>query len=298
MKITLFYKNVTVLDYAFLNDDLGVVGDSLHVDVEFIGTTDEEGILFDFSHAKKKVKEIIDRDCDHRLVIPSNLATYNSSRASFEYSYGLNDKKLSYDTPREGICELPFSVVNLANLRAYLEQIVQREMPENVTGVNLELRSESFSKDDSVFQYTHGLKDHYGNCQRLFHGHKNTVHIDVNGERRTDLEHFLAKDLFKSHIHFCFWENVQNKEAIEKITGSKPVGIFKDCPAVEISYEANQGHFFGTVAGDEVYFLQEESTVENLSIHFARLIKSKLSEGDNVTVRAYEGIAKGAKTSV
>ena len=70
MNITLFYKHVTVLDYAYLDDHKGVVGDSLIVNVEFIGHTDEEGVVYDFSLAKNKVKEIIDRDCDHRLVVP------------------------------------------------------------------------------------------------------------------------------------------------------------------------------------------------------------------------------------
>ena len=65
MKISLFYKNVTVLDYAYLDDHRGVVGDALKVHVEFIGKTDEEGVVYDFSYAKKKVKEIVQKAKDN-----------------------------------------------------------------------------------------------------------------------------------------------------------------------------------------------------------------------------------------
>ena len=46
------------------------------------------------------------------------------------------------------------------------------------------------------------------------------------------------------------------------------------------------------------YLMQTESTVENLSIHFAQVVKSKLKQNDQVEAIAYEGIAKGAKTTL
>ena len=88
MKISLFYKNVTVLDYAFLDDHKGVVGDALKVHVEFIGKTDKECVVYDFSYAKKKVKEIIDRDCDHRLVVPQGSFTQDGDCLDVKYCSG------------------------------------------------------------------------------------------------------------------------------------------------------------------------------------------------------------------
>ena len=55
MDVSLFYKNATVFDFAYFDEFRGFVGNSLIVNVRFIGERNEEGILYYFSHAKKKV---------------------------------------------------------------------------------------------------------------------------------------------------------------------------------------------------------------------------------------------------
>lgn len=295
MKISLFYKNVTVLDYAYLDDHLGVVGDALKVHVEFIGKTDEEGVVYDFSYAKKKVKEIIDRDCDHRLVVPKGLVEkVGDDRLKFNYSFGLNDMPIEYECPAEGICELPSFHVNKTTIASHLENLILAEMPDTVSAIKLTLEDEVFEDGKPTFHYSHGLKEHYGNCQRLFHGHKNTVDVFVNGVERWDLEDYLATELFKNCIHFCKWENVQNKEEILPLLKNKaPLGRFPEIPRVQIAYTSGQGEFKGSLPGSEVFFMTEESTVENLSMLFAKIIKEKVGD-EKVMVRAYEGVAKGA----
>jgi len=300
VKISLFYKNVTVLDYAYLDDHKGVVGDALRVHVEFIGKTDEEGVVYDFSHAKKKVKEIIDRDCDHRLVIPSSLMEEaNEGNVRLSYTYGLSDMPITYECPRQGICELPFRHVNKQTMAIYLEEQVLKEMPDTVTAIKLTLEDEVFPIGKATFHYTHGLKEHYGNCQRLFHGHKNTVDVLINNQPSSEWESYLAEELFKENIHFCKWENVVNQKDIQALVKRElPTGRFSEIPSVDIAYTSAQGKFSCTLPGNEVFFMEDESTVENLSMLFARLIKEKVGPSKSVTVRAYEGIAKGAITTL
>ncbi len=304
MKISLFYKNVTVLDYAYLDDHLGVVGDALKVHVEFIGKTDKEGVVYDFSYAKKKVKEIIDRDCDHRLVIPTALLSRADEELSeFKFQYGLNDEEVHYKCPREGICELPFHHVNKVTIASYLEEVILAEMPKTVSAVKITLEDESFgqldNKEKPTFHYTHGLKEHYGNCQRLFHGHKNTVDVFINGTESWEWENYLANTLFKNNIHFCKWENVLNKDEVLKFSGGHaPQGVVKELPVVEIGYTSAQGKFWTKMPGKEVFFMESESTVENLSMLFANLVKEKVGEGKSIKVFAYEGVAKGAITTL
>lgn len=300
MKISLFYKNVTVLDYAFLDDHLGVVGDSLHVNVDFIGHTDEEGVVYDFSYAKKKVKEIIDRECDHRLVVPRGLVkNIDSNNISLKYTYGLFDDELVYECPSEGVCELPFAHVNKVTIAAHLEELILKEMPDTVKAIKLELVEEKLPENKATFHYTHGLKDHYGNCQRLFHGHRNTVDIIINGETQEEWELNMAKEIFKGNIHFCLWDNVVNKDQILAHTsGENPVGRVPEADFVEIEYESSQGRFYGKIPARTVYFMEDETTVENLSMHFANIVKAVVDKEDTVTVRAYEGIAKGSISTI
>lgn len=299
MKVSLFYENITVLDYAYLDDHLGVVGDSLKVHVEMVGQTDDEGILYDFSLAKNKVKEIIDRDCDHRLVAPGTAVQYDGDRCYIKYSYGLNDETLEYWAPRQAICCIPSAHVSKENIKTYLEEIILQEMPENVLSVRLEMEREHQEDHTSYFHYTHGLKDHYGNCQRLLHGHRNTIKIVINGERNSSMEEIFSREFFSHNIHFAYWENVFNKDEIIKAIGIEtPEGRYENTPDVHLRYEGNQGVFEGRIPGRLIYFLQMESTVENLSIHFATKVKSELSPTDSVTVYAFEGIGKGAKSSL
>jgi 6-pyruvoyl-tetrahydropterin synthase len=246
MKISLFYDHVTVLDYAYLDYHRGLVGDAVVVNVEFIGRTDDDGVVFDFSRAKKKVKEIIDRDCDHRLVIPKNIANYNDDQFTLQFKYGLNDEVIEYKGPAQALCELPYAHVSKQNLIAHLEQLVLEEMPETVEAVKLDFISEELTEKDTFFNYTHGLKKHYGNCQRLMHGHRSALKILINGQRDYAMEKDFAENIFAGNIHFCTWENVVNQDEIKDIAKLElPVGRFAEVPSVHIKYDGNQGTFEG-----------------------------------------------------
>lgn len=295
MKITLFYDHVTVLDYAFLDSHLGAVGNSLIVDVEFIGHTDHEGVVYDFSYAKKKVKEIIDRDCDHRFVIPKGMLAHDKELLTFNYNFGPFSEAIKYRAPAQAFCEIPFRHVSYETVTAYLEERIMLEMPNTVEAVKIHLREEKLDSDQVVFHYTHGLRDHYGNCQRLLHGHRNTIEVWVNGNKRSDLEKNLVTELFSGNIHFCYWDNVVNKDEVITSEGrSNPEGRVTKTKNVQIKYQASQGEFIGEFPGTMIYILPIETTVENLSLYFAQLLKSQLGKQDIVRVRAFEGIGKGA----
>ncbi len=300
MKITLFYDHVTVLDYAYFSDQLGPVGHSQIVDVEFIGETDHEGVLYDFSMAKKKVKEIIDRDCDHRFVVPQSSVQRNDGRVYFKANFGYDDEFMEYWCPEEGVCEIDAAHVSNETLITYLEKQVMKEMPNTVKAIKLRLREENLEKESSFFHYTHGLKDHYGNCQRLLHGHRNTVNVFRNSVRDYETEEIIATQHFSSCIHFALWENVVNKEEIKKNEDQEfPIGRLSNTPIVHVKYESSQGVFEGKFPGKICYITPQESTVENLSIHFAKLVKSEYADKhEQITVNAFEGIGKGSTTSL
>ncbi|MCY4524540.1 MAG: 6-carboxytetrahydropterin synthase, partial [Halobacteriovoraceae bacterium] len=229
-------------------------------------------------------------------VVPQTRVNFSGDDALLEYSFA-NNKKLTYRAPRQAICSIPSSHVNKENIQCFLENIVLREMPQNITAIKIFLYPEESNPGQSMFHYTHGLKQHYGNCQRLFHGHRNTVTVKINGEARPDLEKWLARDVFKGSTHFCFFENVENSEEVKKTSNSShPEGVIRELPEVKIKYKSGQGVFQASIPGDLVYFLQDESTVENLSFHFANLIKSRVNPLDRIEVWAFEGIGKGAYT--
>ena len=96
---TLFVENITVMDFSYLHPLRGLLGESWIVDIELTGDLDNEGVIFDFSYAKKAIKKVIDTEFDHKLVIPiessqlSITTSENNTKISFT---DLNSKKLNY----------------------------------------------------------------------------------------------------------------------------------------------------------------------------------------------------------
>ena len=202
--VSLFVREITVLDYAYLDPNRGVLGGSLDIDVEFIGGLDEEGVVFDFSLAKKAVKAVIDDLCDHRLVCPaSSIAFSDNGIVNLEFNYGAG-YLIKYTCPDQAVCILDQPRVNIPGMMSYLEEETMKVMPENVERIVLHAREEELGGVPE-YRYTHGLKQHYGNCQRLLHGHRNRVDVQIDNIRSEEWEIKIAEEL--SDIHLAFPEN-------------------------------------------------------------------------------------------
>lgn len=294
MSLSLFYNQLTVLDYAYLDPKLGPKGDSLYVNVELIGQTTEEGVVFDFSYAKKAIKEIIDNICDHRLVV-----THNSLQActdgTYELFYSFNEKEIWYKGPEQSYCVIPFDNFSYDNLAEHLSIEVHKKMPSNVAQTIITLEQVQYPEDQATYSYTHGLKDHYGNCQRLIHGHHNPIHVYTDNKRNKELEKYLATELFNNNIHLCYWDNVVNKDEIVQIfNNEKPEGRINSAKFIHIKYKAIQGIFESKLPLSEVYIMPIESTVENIAFYFANFLSKTFNQFATIKLKAFEGLAKGS----
>jgi 6-pyruvoyl-tetrahydropterin synthase len=283
--VRLFVRELTVLDYAYWDENHGALGGSLDVDVTFVGQLDHEGVVFDFSLAKKAVKRVIDDLCDHRFVVPkTHVEVADDGRLTFKGTYG--DRELFYVCPAEGLCVLDETEMSLPSIKRYLEAEVMKVMPENVDAVELILREEALG-DAPWYRYTHGLKQHYGNCQRLIHGHRNRVDVFVDGARSSTMEAKVA-DTFKN-IHLAFPENVKTEGWV---IGQRQSQL----PRIKLSYVSSQGCFELTLPGSDVYVMPLETTVENISRHIRDSVQSWVGSEANCQVFAYEGIRKGSES--
>lgn len=280
--ITLFYKALTIIDAAILDQQFGLMGQSWYLDVKLTGNIDNESVIADFSKIKQKIKNLIDLEVDHRLIVEKSLIDEKDESYFLKYTYAANKSDLEYLAPKESICllEKPFTI---EILEQHLTSLISKVIPQNVSKVECTLREES---NELSFHYTHGLKQHYGNCQRLFHGHKNTIEIFLNGERKTLWEKRLINEVFKGNIHFAFRENLvtRNTDSI------------KESKYFELEYVSSQGRYNCKLPREDVYIMPCETTIENISQYFACWIKTNWAQtNDVVEVVAYEGIGKGAR---
>ena len=181
---TLFVENLTVADFSYLHPKRGMVGESWLVDLELSGDLDDQGMVFDFGHIKKRIKQIIDDSVDHRLLVPvdNDQATIaeRDNDTSLEWVY--RGGTIRMVAPSQSLLLMPGPEVSKASLTLYLMDLIQTVVPANVAEVRVVLREED-TGTAPFYHYSHGLKKHDGNCQRIAHGHRSNIHIFENGRR-------------------------------------------------------------------------------------------------------------------
>src|SRR5690606_4481671 len=131
----------------------------------------------------------------------------------------------------------------------------------------------------AYYHYSHGLKKHQGNCQRIAHGHRSRIDIWANGKKSPKLEQRWA-DEWKD-IYLATREDLVNRPH------------HKGVDYYQFAYEAEQGPFEITLPQRCCYLMETDTTVEFIAHHIAQ--KSRQENPDAfIRVKAYEGINKGA----
>ena len=132
---------------------------------------------------------------------------------------------------------------------------------------------------DRFYHYSHGLKKHDGNCQRIAHGHRSGIEIFENGRRSRYWEKLWADR----------WEDIY----IGTRSDLEGTYYVEDVPHHRFRYDAEQGHFELVIPEDHCYLVDTDSTVENLAEHIAEEL-AREAPGKRFRVRAFEGVGKGA----
>ena len=268
----LFVDNLTVIDCSYLHPQRGLLGESWIVDIELTGELDEQGMVFDFGHVKKLIKRTIDDSVDHKLVVPASNSgvSINEEKTELRFEYA-NGKVLEHKAPADALCLIDVDALDAENVARYTESILKPVLPDNVLDVKIQLRTEQI--EGEFYHYSHGLKKHLGNCQRIAHGHRSTIHVLHNGQRSAEHEKQIARDF--NDIYIATQEDLVGE------TDSN----------YQFRYFAEQGEFEISLDKACCYFIDTDSTVELIAHH----LQAKLGSG--FTVRAFEGVGKGAVAS-
>lgn len=275
----LFVDNLTVIDFSYLDIERGVVGESWIVDIELVGGLDDQGMVFDFGKVKKQIKQFIDAEIDHRLLVPtvSPSCKTNHSNDQIQIEFPLTTGEvITYQSPKDAVLLVDAPNIDSESLGRDLQDRIKAFLPDNVTAVLVTLRIEDIR--GAYYHYTHGLQKHLGQCQRIAHGHRSRIEIRINGSRNAQLEAHWADRLKDSYIA----TEAHITEEFE-LNGILHTGM---------AYTAQQGEFAISLPSARVFTMPMESTVENIAKYLAAIIakENKL----DVVVKAYEGPDKGA----
>ncbi len=279
----LFVKNLTHVDLSYFDAERGVVGESWHTDIVLEGKLNDESMICDFSIVKKMIKKWLDDHIDHCLAIPTehplvSLVKYDE-RTHFKFA-GTNGKQLDCIAPHQAFSLLPLKAITPNDAATWVESQILELLPAELSSVSIKFYPEKI--DGAAYHYTHGLKKHDGNCQRIAHGHRSTIEIYKDGTRSLELEKDWA--LLWQDIYLGTTEDVID---VEEIDGHR---------FTQFSYVSNQGQFDLSINENVVYLIDSDTTVELLAEHIATVLAEEHT-GHQIEVHAFEGIGKGAIAS-
>ena len=287
----LFVNDLTVIDFSYLCEKRGIVGESWIVDVLLEGDLNEMSMVLDFGVVKKQIKAIIDDAVDHKLLLPSQSkqlrVTREEAREGHEFVDFLSDRASYFlQSPYEAFAKIDCVEISIDAVTSHLLTVIKKQLPDNVSGLSITLRPENIPSD--FYHYTHGLKKHDGNCQRIAHGHRSKINLYKNGSNDTELEAYWCQR----------WQDIYIASTDDEV--SKADIELSDFAAQNLTpdhrffaYMAPQGRFDIAVSENVLEVVDCDSTVELLADYIARQLKTQ-HPNEAIKVIAYEGVGKGA----
>lgn len=272
----LFVDNLTNVDFSYLDDQRGLVGETWLASVLLDGGLDQTSMIWDFGLVKKVLRNWLDDQLDHRLLVPIQSQRLNyeiiDDRISLSWRFA-NDQVLSMEAPIEAVALIDAEHINEQTASAWSLKQLSSHFPENLEHIQLNFEAEDIN--GAYYHYSHGLKKHDGNCQRIAHGHRSRLQIWRDGSRDNDLESSWAESW--SDIYIASEEDlVSNKQG-----------------QMHFAYDAPQGHFELTLPESVCYMMANDTTVECIAAHIAQMLHSD-NPTSSITVKAFEGLHKGA----
>tara|TARA_Y100001956_G_scaffold80323_1_gene95288 strand:- start:603 stop:1385 length:783 start_codon:yes stop_codon:yes gene_type:complete len=254
------------------------------------GELNEMSMVLDFGRVKKQIKHLVDEFVDHRLLVPMKSAAivYQPSKAGYSTLDVLRgEKSIHLHCPDEAYCLIDADKITIESITKHVYDILRDNLPSNVTGIEITLRHENIT--GAFYHYTHGLKKHDGNCQRIAHGHRSPVEILVDGQRDSEREAAFAQR----------WEDIylgsqEDLTTVGKLALSNRASSISDDSHFAFCYEAPQGKFELAIAKSETEILPTDTTVELLAGYIADQVKPTLEAEQSLQIIAYEGVGKGA----
>jgi 6-pyruvoyl-tetrahydropterin synthase len=275
----LFVEQLTNVDFSYLDLSRGIVGETWWASAILEGALDEQGMVCDFGTVKKVLRNWMDDEIDHRLLVPelAEGLTITQSADRIELRCDTARGPIIMNAPREAVTLIDAKEITIQSVASWCIRQLEPHFPNSIDQLSLDFTPEEIN--GAMYHYSHGLKKHDGNCQRIAHGHRSRIQIWLDGNRNQDEEAYWA-DL---------WKDIY--------IGSKEDLIDSPEDEYQFEYTAQQGEFYLSLSKQHCYLIDTDTTVELIANHLANKIKAR-HPNTQVTVRAFEGVNKGAMVSL
>ncbi len=272
----LFVDKLTHIDFSFLHPARGLVGETWQASVVLHGDLNDQGMVVDFGDVKKRIKRWLDEEVDHRLLIPeqSPCLSLKSDAQGYDFSWHYANHSIHSTCPTQAITLIDDTVITTDSVARWCMEKLLPEFPASVKKIELVFTPEHI--EGPYYHYSHGLKKHRGNCQRIAHGHRSRIFIWRDGKlSNTDMETWAQR-----------WQDIYIGTQEDRTTAQNPDNE-------GFRYSSEQGAFYLEVPQRQCYMIDTDSTIEFIAQHIAQTLKREHPASDFV-VKAFEGIEKGA----
>jgi 6-pyruvoyl-tetrahydropterin synthase len=278
----LFIRDLTVIDFSYLCPQRGLLGESFIVDVELHGGLDATSMVLDFAHVKKLIKKAIDNLVDHKLAYPALHPAISSNQDGQTEILKLNSQRgpVQIASPADAHVAIPAEKVDELSLTAFLQQQIKPLLPDNVQQLLFVLRPEK--ANGFYYHYSHGLKKHDGNCQRIAHGHRSTIEIYQHNMLSPRLNKYWTER----------WTDIYLGTAEDQVQAADCQWLQPQDNSYFFRYQAPQGWFEIALPVSHCEIVPCDTTVECLAEYIANTLHAM--EPAAYKVVAYEGVGKGA----
>lgn len=271
----LFVEKLVNIDFSYLDVTRGLVGETWWASTSLEGALDQQGMVCDFGTVKKVLREWLDREIDHCLLVPAQAAGLKVQEndgitaLSWQTERGL----IRMSAPSQAVTLIDAAVITPYTCAKWCMEQLTPLFPDSIDQLSLTFEPEVI--DGPSYHYSHGLKKHDGNCQRIAHGHRSRIEIFLDGVRNTDEEAWWAE---------C-WKDIY--------LGSRDDVVEENDQQIDYRYQAAQGDFALTLPRSHCYLMETDTTVELIAAHLTARVAER-HPGRTVKVRAFEGVNKGA----
>ena len=274
---SLFFRNVSVVDHGYIDEEGRVIGGSYFPNVIISGkVTEDENVVIDFSKGKALIKDAFDEIMDHKIWIVEG---YSNAEVREDINnkdnYLIKTPVMESSIPKWRVFQMKKTDTFSRLIEEYLKQHgldvkVEVEMSENTFSTQL----------NNTFRYSHGLKNSSSQgCKNPNHGHLSFIELEGDNEyKKLKVKNKIIDELDK--VVFIFNENI----------------VYEDSDIIKIEYAVDNEQFKNTYLkkGNKIIISEEETTAENLINLIAKRYNKELKEAGITKLLLSEGLQKGS----
>src|SRR5690554_225843 len=126
----LFVDQLTNVDFSFLHAERGMLGETWLASALLDGAVDDEGMICDFSIVKRTLRNWLDDEVDHRLLVPTQSPALELKQEGDQISltWQFSDQSLSVTGPAQAFALVDAESITAESVAVWCKRSEERRV--------------------------------------------------------------------------------------------------------------------------------------------------------------------------